>query len=132
MGGKSLHTNQKAMVRDSKRMEQEMSLGQSMLICTYDASPMVRYELIIALAELIYHQQEIFIAIASSAQFHSHSSHNTPSSPHYEAIMQRMPQVAAHQREIMYKTAWMLWRAVLKLCKDPKPEVANAALALRK
>jgi regulator-associated protein of mTOR len=68
MGGKAMTTRG---VRDILRDELELDLGLALSRLVADGSPLVRREVVIALAELVYHHQHTFVELASEPD-HDH------------------------------------------------------------
>jgi len=89
--------------RDRARLDLELSLGQSMSLLINDSSPLVRRELLIALAELIYFHQGLFLAVL---------------------------ECAPKSRQKSFPHAWAVWRALQRGMKDVVREVADVALAI--
>ena len=92
------------MLRAQQRLDLEVQLGQIMSTLINDGSPVVRRELMIALAELIYFQQDLFLAIATAHP---------------------------RNRESISPQGWHIWRAILRGCRDCSSQVQEAALAIK-
>lgn len=90
--------------------------GERLCVCANDASPLVRKELVIALGELVYYHQDIFLEISDQTRKRpslgeSHAYHPT--------VWSRKSSCRS------------IWRTVGALSRDPFPVVAEAALALK-
>ena len=91
-------------MRASQRLDLEIQLGQIMCTLMNDGSPLVRRELQIALAELIYFQQDLFLSIATAHP---------------------------RNRESISPQGWHIWRAILRGCRDCSSQVQEVSLAIK-
>jgi hypothetical protein len=100
----------------SLRSDLELQLGYIVSTLVNDASPAVRKEMILALAELVYYYRSIFITLASSSN---------------SGIVQKSSSSANSIINASSKKCYFIWRCILRCCRDPHPAVSDAALKIR-
>lgn len=91
-------------LRAQARLDLEIHLGAAMSTLINDGSPLVRRELMLALAELVYFQQDLFLAIATAHP---------------------------RNRESISVQGWYIWRAILRGCRDCSLQVQEVSLAIK-
>ena len=91
-------------LKSQQRLELELHLGVAMSTLINDGSPTVRRELMLSLAELVYFQQDLFLAIATAHP---------------------------RNRESISTPGWHIWRAILRGCRDCSHLVQEVALAIK-
>lgn len=92
------------LVKQQARLELELHLGATMSSLIHDGSPLVRRELMLSLAELVYFQQDLFLSIATAHP---------------------------RTRESISVEGWIIWRAILRGCRDCSTQVQEASLAIK-
>lgn len=91
-------------LKQQARLDLEIHLGAAMATLINDGSPLVRRELMLSLAELVYFQQDLFLAIATA---------------HPRA------------RESISVQGFNIWRAILRGCRDCSSQVQEVSLAIK-
>ena len=98
----------------SHRIDVELHLGYVLASLVHDGSPLVRREMILGLAEVVYAHADLFVTVSGTAGGGGGGGGG------------------AVKGGVGGKKAWIIWRSVLRSCRDPHGSVSSLALELRK
>ena len=114
----------------SHRTDIELHLGYVIASLVHDGSPLVRREMILGLAEVVYAHADLFVTVSGTTG--GGGGGGNAAGGGGGGSGGGGGGGAGGGKGVGGKKAWTIWRSVLRSCRDPYSSVSSLALELRK